>query len=258
MTSRPGAPRRYALCVSPDQPATAGRRPDGRQRRWDQHKAERRRLVLDAALQVIEETGPRGDVHVQQIAERAGLSRTVLYRHFVDRADLDRAIQTEILDRLGRELLPVLSLDGTPLQVVRRIVAAYVGWAATHPALHRFAALEVPGEGPNPLARTVGHIAQEIESLITLGAQLLEVPMDEDLRSGLDPLVFGIVGSAMAAVRRWLGRPERVPDQDVFIELVAQSIWFQLAGMAAARGVVIDPDAPLQDVFTGPLAARRP
>ncbi len=207
--------------------------------------------MLDAALLVIDEAGPGQDVHVQQIAERAGLSRTVLYRHFIDRADLDRAIQTEILDRLGREILAVLALDGTPMQVVRRIVAAYVGWAAAHPALHRYAALEVPGEGPSPLAQTVGQLAHQIETLITLAAQLLEVPIDDDLRSGLDPLVFGIVGSGMGACRRWLGRPQRVPDQEVFIDLVAQSIWFQLAGMAAARGVVIDPDTPLQDVFGG-------
>ena len=212
--------------------------------------------MLEAALKVIEDAGPGEDVHVQQVAAGAGLSRTVLYRHFTDRADLDRAIQTEILDRIWSEVRPVLSLDGTPVQVIRRIVAAYVGWAAAHPALHRFAELDVPGEGPSPLGRTVGQIANQIEAMITLAAELLEVPIDDDLRSGLDPLVFGIVGAGMSACRRWLGRPERVPQQEVFVDLVAQSIWFQLAGLAAARGVVIDPDAPLQEVFGGELVNR--
>ena len=212
--------------------------------------------MLEAALEVIEEAGPGEDVHVQQIAERAGLSRTVLYRHFSDRADLDRAIQTEIVDRVWGEIIPVLSLDGTPVQVIRRIVAAYVGWAAEHPALHRFAELDVPGEGPSPLGRMVGQIAHQIEALITLGAELLDVPIDDDLRAALDPLVFGLVGAGMSAVRRWLGRPERVPERDVFVDLVAQSIWFQIAGMAAARGAVIDPDVQLQELFGDQLAAR--
>jgi AcrR family transcriptional regulator len=232
------------LHVSPDQPA-----PDGRQRRWDQHKAERRRVVLAAALEVIEEAGPGEDVHVQQIADRAGLSRTVLYRHFADRADLDRAIQGEIVDLVWGEIVPVLSLDGTPVEVIRRIVAAYTGWAIEHPALHRFAELDVPGDGPSPLSRMVGQVATQVESLITVGAELLEVPLDDDLRNALDPLVFGLVGAAMGAVRRWVSRPGPVPAPDVFIDLVTQSIWLQIAGMAAARGAVIDPDRPLQELF---------
>lgn len=227
----------------PEQPAT-----DGRRRRWDQHKAERRRVVLAAALEVIEESAPGDDVHVQQIADRAGLSRTVLYRHFADRADLDRAIQAEIVDRVWGEIVPVMSLDGTPVEVVRRIVAAYVGWAAAHPALHRFAEADVPGTGPGPLALMVERAATQIEGLITLGAELLEVPLDDDLRSALDPLVFGLVGAGMASVRRWTTQADRVAT-DVFVDLLTQAVWLQIAGMAAARGVVIDPDRPVQDLF---------
>ena len=233
--------------MSADLPAT-----DGRRHRWDQHKAERRRIVLGAALSAIEEAGPGEEVHVQQIAERAGLSRTVLYRHFADRADLDRAIQTEIVDRVWGEITPVLSLDGTPVEVIRRIVAAYVGWAAAHPGLHRFVELDVPGEGPSPLSRMVEQVAEQVEGLIATGAELLEVPLDDRLRIGLDPLVFGMVGAAMAAVRRWMAQPQRVP-VDVLIDLVTQSIWHQIAGLAAARGAVIHPDRPLQELFGADL-----
>ena len=230
--------------MSTEPPAT-----DGRRRRWDQHKAHRRRVVLAAALELIEEAGPGEDVHVQQIADRAGLSRTVVYRHFADRADLDRAIQAEIVDRVWGEIEPVLSLDGTPVEVIRRIVAAYTGWAAEHPALLRFAELDVPGEGPSPLARLVEQVATQVEALITLAADLLDVPLDDDLRQALDPLVFGMVGAVMGAVRRWVGRPERVPAPEVFVDLVTRSIWLQIAGLAATRGAVIDPDRPLQELF---------
>ena len=233
--------------------AAPGDRPDGGQRRWDLDKAERRRAVLAAAIALIEEAGPGEDVHVQQIAERAGLSRTVLYRHFTDRADLDRAIQAEIVDRVWAEIVPALSLDGTPLEVIRRIVAAYVGWAAAHPALHGFAEVDVPGEGPSPLAGMVADVAAQIEGLITVGAELLRVPIDDDLRAALDPLVFGLVGAGMGAVHRWLGRAERRPEPDVFVGLLTQSIWLQLAGMAAARGVDIPPDLPLHELFGGTL-----
>ncbi len=229
--------------MSAEQPVT-----DGRQRRWDQHKLQRRRVVLTAALAVIEDAGPGEEVHVQQIADRAGLSRTVLYRHFADRADLDRAIQTDIVDQVTGEILPVLSLDGTPIEVIRRIVAAYVGWAAAHPALHRYVELDVPGEGPSPLSRMVEQVATQIEALIAAGAELLDVPLDDNLRIGLDPLVFGMVGAGMGAVRRWTGQTHRV-SAEVLIDLVSRSIWWQIAGLAAAQGAEIDPDRPLQELF---------
>ena len=57
----------------------------------------------------------------------------------------------------------------------------------------------------------------------------------------------------MAAVRRWLDRPERQPGPEVFIDLLTQAIWQQIAGMAAARGVVIDADVRLQELFGGSL-----
>lgn len=244
--------------MPPEETQARADRRDGRTHRWDEHKATRRRVVLEAALAAIEAAGPGADVHVQQIAERAGLSRTVIYRHFADRADLDRAIQAEIVDRVWGEIIPVLTLDGTPVEVIRKIIAAYAGWADDHPALLRFAELDVPGDGPGPLSEMVSQVATQVEALISVGADLLQVPIDDDLRTGLDPLVFGLVGAAMTAVRRWLDRPERAPEPEVFVDLVTQSIWSQLAGMASARGVVIEPDVHLQELFGDTLedAAR--
>ncbi len=80
-------------------PCQRQRVPDGRQARWDKHNQARRQAILDAALAVVEAGAPGAEFHVQQIADRAGLSRTVVYRHFADRADLDQAVQTEMLAR---------------------------------------------------------------------------------------------------------------------------------------------------------------
>ena len=66
---------------------------DGRQARWDKHNQQRRLSILDAALEVLEAEPPGADFHVQQIAAHAGLNRTVVYRHFTDRADLDASIE---------------------------------------------------------------------------------------------------------------------------------------------------------------------
>src|ERR1700754_2398308 len=105
---------------------------DGRQLRWDSHNQARRQHILDAAMEVLADSEPGSEVHVQQISDRAGLSRTVVYRHFADRADLDAPGQVRRLQLLRPELVPALSFEGTPVDINRRIVSAYVGWASEH------------------------------------------------------------------------------------------------------------------------------
>src|SRR5689334_12540491 len=88
---------------------------DGRRLRWLAHNQARRRVIIDAAVRVLERAEPGEDIQVQLIAEEAGLARTVLYRHFHDRVDLDLAVQQRICKDLGKELLPALSYDGQPV-----------------------------------------------------------------------------------------------------------------------------------------------
>jgi len=225
-----------------------GQKQDGRQARWDRHNQVRRQVIIDAAIEVLGESEPGAEVHVQQIADRAGLSRTVVYRHFNDRADLDAAVQGTVLELLRAELVPALSFEGTPVAIIRRIVAAYVGWAADYPALHEFAQADPPG-GPGQMERAIGHIAGQVEDLINVGVQVLHVDLKEHEAAALDPLVFGLVGAVFTSVRRWLSRPERKPSADEFIDIATEAIWLQIAGMAKARGVELDPDVPVEQLL---------
>lgn len=232
--------------------AATGKAPDGRQERWAQHNRTRRQVIIDAAVDAIGAAGPGEEIHVRQVAERAGLSRTVVYRHFGDRADLDRAVQHDIVDRLRGELIPALSLTGSPTAIVRRIVAAYVGWAVEHPALHRFLEREVVSDEGRPvLDEAVEQIAGQIEGLIVVVVETLRLELDDTSRDGLDPLVFGVVGTALNTVRRWLARPEVAPPREELVDLLSEAIWHAIAGLAAARGLSLDPDVPVERLFEG-------
>ena len=222
---------------------------DGRQARWDGHNQARRQHILDAAVSVLAASEQGAEVHVQQIADQAGLSRTVVYRHFTDRADLDAAVQGRILELLRAELVPALSFEGTPVAIIRRIVSAYVGWAAQHPSLHAFAQADPPGPGPGQVDQAVQQIAGQIEDLIRVGVQLLGLALDEDEVAALDPLVFGLVGGVFASTRRWLSRPERIPARETFVSLLTQATWLQIAGMALERGVQLDPEVPVESLL---------
>ncbi len=225
-------------------------RPDGRQLRWDKHNQARRRTILDAAIAVLEDAEPGEDIHVQQIAQRAGLSRTVVYRHFSDRADLDQAVQGAVLEMLAGELLPEVTLDGTIEEIIRRIVGTYVHWTVSHPSLHRFAEHDVPGaSGSSALEVAVVQIAGQVEELITVGAAQLGVELGSDDADSLDPLVFGLVGAVFSATRRWLARAERRPDADTFVKVVSDSVWHIIDGHARRLGIELDPHISVESLI---------
>lgn len=229
---------------------------DGRQARWDTHNQTRRQKIIDAAVAAIEESEPGADVHVQQIAAKAGLSRTVIYRHFEDRADLDRAVQQSILDSLWAELMPAVTLEGTVPEIIRRIIGTYVRWAVAHPSLHLAADHDAGADGP--LERRMEQLATEIAEVVGVAVAAFGAEPSEEQASSIDPMVFGLIGAVFSAVRRWLTRPERRLSADMLERMISDSAWFLIEGHARAWGVGIDPEAPVQDLLTAAIEPPAP
>ncbi len=221
---------------------------DGRRLRWLAHNQARRRVIIDAAIRVLERSEPGEDIQVQLIAEEAGLARTVLYRHFHDRVDLDLAVQQRICKDLGRRLAPTLSYDGKPVVILRRMVDEFVRWATEHPTLFWFVELELPGPGPHPMAESIEQVGEQIERLMNTVVQFYGIELSADDRAGLDPWVFGLIGQVFSSVRRWSSRLEVAPKADHLVEMLAQSIWLQINGMAETRGIEV-PDVPLIELL---------
>jgi len=228
--------------------AASGKVRDGRQARWTQHNEERRAQILDAAVAELEEAGPGTEIHVQQIAERAGLNRTVVYRHFADRADLDRAIQAQIVEEIAALLLPQVTLDGTVHQIIGRIVTTYLDWVEAHPALHRFAEVD----SSDPMQQGIARIAEVLVELLTTALELLHADLAEDERAALDPLAHGLVGAVLGAVRRWVVREPREPDTHRLAALLGESVWYLLDGHARRLGIDLDPDVPVEELLAVP------
>ena len=80
---------------------------DGRKRRWHQHKVERRNELVDGTLEAIRRRG--SNVSMDEIAAEIGVSKTVLYRYFVDKNDLTTAVmmrfaQTTLIPNMAAAL----------------------------------------------------------------------------------------------------------------------------------------------------------
>lgn len=229
--------------------ATNGGATDGRKRRWQEHNAARRQAIIDAALVVLSrDIAPGKDLNVQQIADEASIHRTVLYRYFEDRADLDLAIQREVCLRAARPLLGAITLEGTPREIVHRIVGAYVTWAVENVALMRFAERDVAGSPSKPLDDAINQFAEQIEQVIEAFIEILATDFSDDDRDSLTPWVFLLVGGGMAAVRSWTSRDELRPDVATFTDLLAEATWLQVQGLARTRSIHL-PDLPLDQLL---------
>ena len=98
---------------------------DGRKRRWHQHKVDRRNELVDGTLEAIRRRG--SNVSMDEIAAEIGVSKTVLYRYFVDKNDLTTAVmmrfaQTTLIPNMAAALSS--NLDGYDL--TREIIRVYV------------------------------------------------------------------------------------------------------------------------------------
>ncbi|MCZ4277664.1 MULTISPECIES: TetR/AcrR family transcriptional regulator [Nocardiaceae] len=226
----------FAMAKERDQPESAV---DGRTVRWADHKAERRTRILDAGVAVIGEKGP--DVGVETIARRAGVPRSVVYRVFKDRSDLDEQLRVRILGIL----LDRLAVDpmGTIGEAVADGVDSYLSWVVEFPQLHLFLGIGSASR------RTEG--SRTVTGAKTAVAVKVTAVFDMNLRArNADPalaetLAFGLIGLIDHSVNRWLANPERAIDEQQLAEFLKLSIWQVVDGVAKREGIEIRPSDPV-------------
>jgi AcrR family transcriptional regulator len=164
-------------------------------------RTQRRATMVQAAMDAVRTHGP--GVSVAEIAAAAGITKPVLYRHFVDRADLQRAVGQEAAALLLARMAPTLSTNGDPRAVVRAMVDAFLGSIEDEPELWRFVV-------HHPVERAAGaeivdDARAEIATMLTavLAEQLRQAGRDTD-RAAV--WAQGLVGMVQSAGDWWLER----------------------------------------------------
>jgi len=224
---------------------SAGTETDGRSTRWLGHKAERKERILEAALAAITDEG--SDVGVQQIAARADVPRSAVYRIFADRGDLDEQIRARIIDRLMADLAPALTPQGTARQAITRAVDTYLRWIVDAPRLHQFLGIGSASRrttGSRVVTGTKTAIALQISDQF---ATMLR-NLDQDAAVA-ESLAFGLVGLVDASVNRWLSNPESAMTGAQLADFLTTSIWQVLDGNLRRLGITIDPATPLSELL---------
>jgi len=57
----------------------------------------------------------------------------------------------------------------------------------------------------------------------------------------------------MGIVRHWLWRPGRAPEAGALVAIMSDLVWSQFDALARARGLVVDPSTPIDQLVAGAL-----
>lgn len=219
-----------------------GEHRDGRSTRWDPHRRERRLAIINAAVVAIEEYGP--DALTAQIAEKAGVPRTHVYRHFEGKQALDLAVSGHIANQIGQQIRAALARPGSARQIISAAIAEHLGWIEAHPNLYRFLiqhAYAVKASGSQHAEDAKAAFAAELTALIQRYMQALGVASDRAER-----MVVGVVGLVDATAAWWLERGD-LPRDELTAELTDR-VWVLIDRSAREVGLNLDPDQPLPEL----------
>ncbi|MGE3287697.1 MAG: TetR/AcrR family transcriptional regulator [Pseudonocardia sp.] len=186
-------------------------------------RGARRAQLLLAARDVFAELGYHSAA-MDDIAERAGVSKPVLYQHFPGKLELYRALLTTYADELVERVREAITSSTDNQERVHGAVAAYFDFVAGEGGAYRLVfESDLRGE---PEAAAV--VSTALERCIHMVADA--VTTDAGLDGGRARLLaVGLVGLSQVAAQYWLDSRQDVPRDDA-VALMASLAWRGLAG----------------------------
>jgi AcrR family transcriptional regulator len=201
---------------------------DGRKRRWHQHKVDRRNELVDGTLEAIRTRGR--DVSMDEIAAEIGVSKTVLYRYFVDKNDLTTAVMMRFAQTtLIPNMAAALSANTDGFDLTREIIRVYVETVAAEPEIYPFVfANSSPGK-----QKVVADSERIIAGMlaVVLRRRMHEAGIDT---KGVEPWAYLIVGGVQLATHSWMSH--RRMSSDELIDYLTMLSWSALRGIVEVGG----------------------
>lgn len=185
--------------------------------------AARRSQLLDVAREVFADRGFHA-TSMDDVAEAAGVTKPVLYQHFVNK----RALYAELLEDVGTRLVGEIAAATGAATSARRQVelgfAAYFGFVTENRSAFRLlfgASVRNDAEFALVAERVVGQVAEVIAGLIALDA-----PPEQRLA-----LAHAVVGMAEATSRRVVADGDGIADAETLARWLAELAWYGLRGI---------------------------
>lgn len=179
---------------------TASSRPD--HPRLRRTAGDRRAQLVQIGLELLPTT-PVQELTIDEVARRAGISRSLLFHYFATKREYYTAVTRAAADLLLEHLLP---RPGTPPeQQVTGMLDRYVGWVETFPESHLAFVRGAGGGDP-----WVSEVYEETRTrLVEIGLSALELP-DDALRR---QLVLAWFAFTEDLVGQWVQEPTMSRDE---------------------------------------------
>lgn len=205
--------------AAPEPPAVR----DGRDVRWEAHRARRRRQLVEAALRAIRRHG--AGVGMDEIAAEGATSKTVLYRHLGDRAGLYRAVVAAVDETIVADLAQAAAVGDDTVERIGRMVRSYLQLVERDPEIYRFVVTR-------PLETAEGGAADPVHVITDRIAHVLTQTLREHLKAAGTPAAqvdvlapawaHGMVGMVRAVSEHWLA--VRGTDDDPGLDAVTDAL----------------------------------
>ena len=192
-----------------------------------------RHEILDAATDLLLETGHARSVSIRLLAQRVGVTPPSIYLHFEDKDALLDAVCARYLARLDQEMELVAVGQPSTVDVLRAQGLAYVRFATQTPELYRLATMGEWRSGSNV------DIALDSSAFRHMRASVKSL-MDEGVYRTDDPTTIALeLWSVMHGVAALLVAKPHLPfgDVDAFADRVLGAVLcgHMAAGLAGAH-----------------------
>jgi AcrR family transcriptional regulator len=184
----------------------------------------RRAQLLSMAREVFAEDGYHGAA-MEQIAQRAGVTKPVLYQHFQGKKELYLALLDHDMTVLLATVSAAIDNANTNLERIRGGLAAYFAYIEDNVDAFRLQFRETMGADPE-FSETIDRFhdaaAGRVGAIIADEAGL---PRDE-----AELLARGIIGMSEAAASWWIDRKQTIGRKELVKDLTDLT-WRGLAGL---------------------------
>ena len=184
---------------------------------------ERRAQLLSAALEVFTAAGYHSAA-MDEIADRANVSKPVLYQHFPSKLELYLAVLDLHIDSLVFALQKAIAEHRGNADRVKATVEAYFGFIDAEGEAFRLlfeSDMNLEPQVRERLNRMTYDCAAAVSAVISIETGLAK---EESMM-----LAVGLIGTVQTTARHWLDRDGKI-DRSRATELVMNLIWRGISG----------------------------
>ena len=189
---------------------------------------ERRAQLLVAALEVFTAAGYHSAA-MDEIADRANVSKPVLYQHFPSKLELYLAVLDLHIDSLVFAIQKAIASNRENSSRVAATVEAYFGFIDSEGEAFRLlfeSDMNLEPQVRERLNRMTYDCAAAVSAVISIDTGLGK---EESMM-----LAVGIIGTVQTTARHWLDRDGKI-DRRRAIELVMNLIWRGISGFPKSQ-----------------------